>query len=122
MSEMDPHERIDLTGPWAGFGFQGGHMFTPEGHSLEPCDMTWWSLTCNIAREWRLMMEEARTSSARSLTVEKRCPTMDSSVVYLREYVRTRRERRLGMGDPGAGAEASNVVHMSRGPRRPKRG
>ncbi|MGY5940656.1 hypothetical protein [Stenotrophomonas forensis] len=25
-------------------------MFTPEGHQLEPCDMTWWSLTCNIAR------------------------------------------------------------------------
>lgn len=68
MSEMDTHERIDLTGPWAGFGFQGGHMFTPEGHSLEPCD------------------------------------------------------RRLGIGDPGAGAEPSNVVHMSRGPRRPKRG
>jgi len=22
--------------------------------------MTWWSLTCNITREWRLMMEEAR--------------------------------------------------------------
>lgn len=83
MSEMDPHDRINLTGPWAGFGFQGGHMFTPEGHHLEPCDMTWWSLTCNIAREWRL---------------------------------------RLGMGGPGADAEPSNVVHMSRGPRRPKRG
>lgn len=39
MSEMDPHDRIDLTGPWAGFGFQAGHMFTPEGHQLEPCDM-----------------------------------------------------------------------------------
>ncbi|MCS4233108.1 hypothetical protein M2421_000251 [Stenotrophomonas sp. BIGb0135] len=41
MSEMDPHDRIDLT----------GHMFTPEGHSLEPCDVTWWSLSCNIVRE-----------------------------------------------------------------------
>ncbi|WP_425520259.1 DUF3653 domain-containing protein [Stenotrophomonas sepilia] len=56
---MDPHNRIDLTGPWAGFGFQGGHVFTPEGHQLEPCGMAWWSLTCNIAREWRLMMAEA---------------------------------------------------------------
>jgi len=28
MSEMDPHDRINLTGPWAGFGFQAGHMFT----------------------------------------------------------------------------------------------
>ncbi|MFX1722450.1 DUF3653 domain-containing protein [Stenotrophomonas sp. AS1] len=53
MTTMDPHDRIEMTGPWAGFGFQGGHMFTPEGHSLQPCDMTWWSLTCNIAREWR---------------------------------------------------------------------
>ncbi|MBB5529982.1 hypothetical protein [Stenotrophomonas maltophilia] len=26
---------------------------------LEPCDMVWWSLTCNIEREWRLMMAEA---------------------------------------------------------------
>ena len=88
MNEMDPHDRINLTGPWAGFGFQGGHMFTPERHHLEPCDMTWWSLTCNIAREWRPMMEEARTSSARSSAAGKRCATVDSSVVYLREYVR----------------------------------
>ncbi|QIO88194.1 hypothetical protein G9274_001879 [Stenotrophomonas rhizophila] len=51
MTEIDPHERIDLAGPWAGFGFQGNHMFTPEGYSLEPVDMTRWSLTCNIARE-----------------------------------------------------------------------
>lgn len=63
MTEMDTHDRINLTGPWAGFGFQPGHMFTPA-----------------------------------------------------------RRERRLGMGDPGPAAEVSNVVHMSRGPRRPKRG
>lgn len=40
----DPHERIELTGPWAGFGFQGGHMWPPEGHTLYPEDMTWWSL------------------------------------------------------------------------------
>lgn|GEM_PF-5569187 len=54
MIKIDPHDRIDLTGSWAGFGFQGGHMFAPEGHQLDPCDMAWWSLTCNIAREWRL--------------------------------------------------------------------
>lgn len=23
MTTMDPHDRIDMTGPWAGFGFQG---------------------------------------------------------------------------------------------------
>jgi hypothetical protein len=39
-------------------------MFTPKDHQLEPCDMTWWSLTCNIAREWRLMMVEARAEVA----------------------------------------------------------
>lgn len=64
MIKMDPHNRIDLTGSWVGFGFQGGHMFTPEGHQLEPCDMAWWSLTCNIAREWRLMMAEAAPGAA----------------------------------------------------------
>lgn len=39
-------------------------MWTPEGHSLFPEDMAWWSLTCNIAREWRLMMAEARDAAA----------------------------------------------------------
>ncbi|WWW34302.1 hypothetical protein V8017_14670 [Stenotrophomonas rhizophila] len=41
MTEMDTHDRINLTDPWAGFGLQAGHMFTPEGYSLEPVDMTW---------------------------------------------------------------------------------
>lgn len=123
MTTMDPHDRIDLTGPWAGFGFQGGHMFTPEGHSLEPCDMTWWSLTCNIAREWRLMMEEARPRShVRTVPIAKPLQHRDSSVIHLRDVIKSRRERRMGMSDPGASAEPSNVVHMSRGPRRPKRG
>lgn len=119
MIEFDPHHRIDLTGPWAGFGFQGGHMFTPEGHQLEPCDMAWWSLTCNIAREWRLMMAEAapRASAAR-----KASSTAKSSVIYLAEVLRIRREQRLGVGDSGSGAEASNVVYMSRGPRPRQRG
>lgn len=46
---LDPHDRTELTGPWAGFGFQAGHMWTPENHTLYPEDMRWWSLTCNIA-------------------------------------------------------------------------
>lgn len=29
MSKIGPNDRIDLTGPWPGFGFQAGHMFTP---------------------------------------------------------------------------------------------
>ncbi len=66
------------------------------------------SLTCNIAREWRRMMEEARRQPAQSLASGKRGGTMDPGVVYLGEYVRTRRERRLGVGDHGSDAEASN--------------
>lgn len=34
MTTMDPHDRIDMTGPWAGFCFQGGHLFTLEGPAL----------------------------------------------------------------------------------------
>jgi len=118
MIKIDPHDRIDLTGPWAGFGFQGGHMFTPEGHQLEPGDMAWWSLTCNIAREWRLMMAEARIEMAiRSAPPRKASAKTKSSVIYLAEALRTRRERRLGTGGSGSDAEPSNVVYMSRGPR-----
>lgn len=114
MIKIDPHERIDLAGTWAGFGFQAGHMFTPEAHQLEPCDMAWWSLTCNIAREWRLMMAE---SAPRPSAARKASTTTKSSVIYLAEAFRIRRERRLGVRDPGPGAETSNVVYMSRGPR-----
>jgi hypothetical protein len=118
MIEIDPHDRTDLTGPWAGFGFQGGHMFTPEGHQLEPCDMAWWSLTCNIAREWRLMMAEARAELAtRPVPPRKASATTKSSVIYLAEALRIRRERRLGVSGPGSDAETSNVVYMGRGPR-----
>lgn len=39
MSMIDTRNRIELTGPWAGFGFQAGYMWTPEGHSLYPEDM-----------------------------------------------------------------------------------
>jgi len=118
MIKIDPHDRIDLAGSWAGFGFQGGHMFTPEGHQLEPGDMAWWSLTCNIAREWRLMMAEARAEMvARSLPPRKASATKKSSVIYLADVLRIRRERRLGVGVSGSDAEPSNVVYMSRGPR-----
>ncbi|KOQ67820.1 phage-like protein [Stenotrophomonas maltophilia] len=110
--KMDSHDRIDLTGPWAGFGFQGGHMFTPEDHQLEPCDMAWWSLTCNNAREWRLMMAEAAPGTA---AARRASATARSSVIYLAEALRIRRERRFGVGAPGSDAGASNVVYMSRG-------
>lgn len=119
---MDTHDRIDLTGLWAGFGFQGGHMFTPEGYNLEVQDMVWWSLTCNIAREWRLMMEEARPQPLRSVVAETGSAATDCRVICLRDALKKRRERRLGVGGPGPAAEPSNVVHMRRGPRPGKRG
>lgn len=40
-----------------------------------------------------------------------------SSVIYLAEALRIRRERRLGASGPGSDAEPSNVVYMNRGPR-----
>jgi hypothetical protein len=82
--KLDPSRRTELTGPWAGFGFQGDHMWTPEGYSLEPTDMRWWSLTCNIAREWRLMMAEERG----------RVPMRRSgNVIYLRDRLREKQFR-----------------------------
>ncbi|MGW9229083.1 DUF3653 domain-containing protein, partial [Streptomyces niveus] len=45
MIEFDPHHRIDLTGPWAGFSFLGDRLITPEGRELLPEDMSWLSLT-----------------------------------------------------------------------------
>jgi hypothetical protein len=95
MIEFDPHHRIDMTGPWAGFGFQAGHMFIPECHQLEPYDMAWWSLTCNIVREWRSMMTEARTGTARRPVPAAGTSTAaKSTVIYLAEVLRIRRERR----------------------------
>jgi len=83
-----------LTGPWAGFSFQGGKLITPEGHALEPQDLAWLSLTANIAQEWRLMMAEAR-----SAIPGKACRTRVSKstfaaakVIYLRDELRARRK------------------------------
>ncbi|WP_425529938.1 DUF3653 domain-containing protein [Stenotrophomonas maltophilia] len=118
MSKIDPHDRIDLTGPWAGFGFQAGHMFTPEGHQLEPCDMTWWSLTCNIAREWRLMMAEARTDLA-----ERSAPASTGSATVNDQRHAMQGNRHHGTSAwPGKAVlrglrlpGASEAIHPSRG-------
>lgn len=123
----DPHERIELTGPWAGFGFQGGHMWTPEGHTLYPEDMAWWSLTCNIAREWRLMMEAARPAqnplqqNEIQQMLRKPCDTSNSNVVLLQDALRRRQERRSA-GDRARFAAAKSVDQDQRGPRPPRRG
>lgn|GEM_PF-1499743 len=122
MSEIDPHKRTELTGPWAGFGFQGGHMFTPEGHSLMPCDMTWWSLTCNIAREWRTMMAEARSAMAiESSTNESNSSAgvghRSKNVVHIRDVLSARHLTRTvpgvvggGNSGPSSGQQGSGTI------------
>lgn len=93
-------------------------MYTPEGHSLEPADMAWWSLTCNIAREWRLIMADARSNSGASINPDaKPLCRNGSNVIHIRDAIRARQEKKLGIGVTGPDAEASNVVHISRGPR-----
>lgn len=52
--------RKNLTGPWAGFYFEGPYLVSPEGHRWDHADLAWLSLTCNLAREWRLMMDDAK--------------------------------------------------------------
>lgn len=100
MIEFDPHHRIDLTGPWAGFSFLGDRPITPEGRELLPEDLAWLSLIACQAQEWRRMMEAARAA-----------PTFDSSkngrnrddgihhhpanVVNLRDVVSPRKHRSL---------------------------
>lgn len=122
----DPHERIELTGPWAGFGFQGGHMWTPEGHTLYPEDMAWWSLTCNIAREWRLMMAAARATPSIDSSTNERNPNAGAlrrsgNVINLRDAMAARKERRSA-GNGARFAAAKPVDQDRRGPRPPRRG
>ncbi|HEU4774916.1 MAG TPA: DUF3653 domain-containing protein [Lysobacter sp.] len=80
--KIDPMIRTELTGTWTGFGFQRGYLWTPEGHTLYPEHMAWMSLSANIVREWRLMMEHARPGKpAAGFT-----PT-STDVVYLRDVL-----------------------------------
>jgi len=124
---IDTYERVDLTGPWAGFGFQGHRFFTPEGRDIDPVGMRYWSLTCNIASEWALMMAEER--KVRSAKPGKPCGTKVSrngsqicEVIYLRDVLRQRREKRSSAVDGAGSAERTRVVRRTRGPRGPRRG
>ncbi|WP_184614553.1 DUF3653 domain-containing protein [Xanthomonas arboricola] len=136
---IDTYERVDLTGPWAGFGFQGHRFFTPEGRDIDPVGMRYWSLTCNIAREWALMMAEERRARGMELETTKRTPKLEgagnpcatsvvqskcssSNVIYLREVLRARREKQLSVVDGAGSADRARVVRHTRGPRAPRRG
>ncbi|WP_414616003.1 DUF3653 domain-containing protein [Stenotrophomonas geniculata] len=80
MIEFDPHHRIDLTGPWAGFSFLGDRLITPEGRELEPQDLAWLSLTACQAQEWRRMMAQLR--SADPILSGKHCGAMPSGNAF----------------------------------------
>ncbi|MEX7640343.1 hypothetical protein [Stenotrophomonas maltophilia] len=56
-------------------------------------------------------------AAPRVAATRKASTTAKSSVIYLAEALRIRRERRFGVRDPDPDAEASNVVYMSRGPK-----
>lgn len=56
-------------------------------------------------------------AAPRASVVREAPTTAKSSVIYLAEALRIRRERRFGVREPGSDAETSNVVYMSRGPR-----
>lgn len=44
---------------WKGFSVRGDTLWTPEGRSFKPSHMTWWSLTCRMADQFRLLMGRA---------------------------------------------------------------
>lgn len=51
MIELDPHQRNDLTGPWAGFSFLGDRLTMLEGRELLHEDLAWLSLAACQAQE-----------------------------------------------------------------------
>lgn len=76
-----------LTGPWAGFSFEAGFLVTPEGRRIDPAQLQWLSLTCNLAREWRLMMDDAKLE----LELEAQERVRQEVVVPLRRRLAQRR-------------------------------
>ncbi len=101
-----------LTGPWAGFSFQGGHLITPEGRSIAPSDLQWLSLTCTIAREWSTMMAEGRAKTP---------PKRPAGVIYLRDQFRKRQEKKAGLQRVDTGP-AAKCAGSSSAPARRRKG
>ncbi|WP_171956048.1 DUF3653 domain-containing protein [Stenotrophomonas maltophilia] len=115
MIEFDPHHRIDLTGPWAGFSFLGDRLITPEGRELLPEDLAWLSLTACQAQEWRRMMEAARSAldSHCSIRGNNRAAVAwdrPATVVNLRDVVSRRKQRSaVAMAGPDAEPPAGDL-------------
>lgn len=121
MIEFDPHHRIDLTGPWAGFSFLGDRLITPEGRELLPEDLAWLSLTACQAQEWRRMMEAARSAPSidSSRNVRNRNAGIShhpATVVNLRDIV-SQRKRRSAVAMAGPDAEPPVAAPPIPGPR-----
>ena len=120
MIEFDPHHRIDLTGPWAGFSFLGDRLITPEGRELLPEDLAWLSLTACQAQEWRRMMEAARSapptdSSSNERNRDAGIRHHPATVVNLQDAV-SRRKQRSTVAMAGPDAEPPAAVPPILGP------
>lgn len=120
MIEFDPHHRIDLTGPSAGFSFLGDRLITPEGRELLPEDLAWLSLTACQAQEWRRMMEAAR--SAPSIDSSRNVSNRNvgirhhpATVVNLRDVV-SRRKQRSAVAIAGPDAKPPAADQPIQGP------
>ncbi|MCO5735575.1 MULTISPECIES: DUF3653 domain-containing protein [Stenotrophomonas maltophilia group] len=126
MIECDPHHRIDLTGPWAGFSFLGDRLITPEGRELLPEDLAWLSLTACQAQEWRRMMEAARSapsidSSRNACNRSAGTRFHPATVVNLRD-VMSQRQQRSTVAMAGPDAEPTPGVLPLAGPMPRQRG
>ena len=123
MIEFDPHHRIDLTGPWAGFSFLGDRLITPEGRELLPEDLAWLSLTACQAQEWRRMMEAARSAPATHSPRNVRNRDAGNhyhpaNVVNLRDVVSRRKERSaVAMAGPDAEPPRADLHEQGPQPR-----
>ncbi|HEL4110002.1 TPA: hypothetical protein UM343_000080 [Stenotrophomonas maltophilia] len=120
MIEFDPHHRIDLTGPWAGFSFLGDRLITPEGRELLPEDLAWLSLTACQAQEWRRMMEAARSASSIDSSRNGRNRNAGirhhpATVVNLRDVV-SQRKQRSAVAMAGLDAEPPRAALHEQGP------
>jgi hypothetical protein len=79
-NSFDPDlSHMRLAGRWEGFGFgRSGCLYTPENTELQPSDMVWMSLTCNIVRSWQKMMD---------LEMERRRPKPSGKIIWLEEVL-----------------------------------
>lgn len=128
--EFDPHNRTELTGPWAGFAFLGNRLITPEGRELLPEDLAWLSLTACQAQEWRRMMDELRRGDARSGRPGIPCssraagnsiPAVGENVIDVATLM-ARRQRRLSRVMAGPSAEPPMAADTKTGPKPRVRG